>query len=161
MGTGTLPMVRSLLMIPPGQRSPCERRSAALASHEGRIHRERFNVCHADEAVVFGAVSVEVTMSNTREETIATLALLNLIRLMAAELVAGEHRKDVERLIRAMDQKLDATPIPEGTDENAARAGIAHAKALLRPYVKHVRDQAKVAQIRDAPVTLRLSKYLQ
>ena len=100
-------------------------------------------------------------MSSTREETVATLALLNLIRLLAAELVAGAHRDDVERLIRAMDQRLDTTPMPEGTDLNAARAGIVHAKELLRPYVKHVRDQAKVARIRGTPVTIRTSRFLQ
>jgi len=101
-------------------------------------------------------------MSNTSQETIATLALLNLIRLLAAELVADDQRHDVERLVQAMDRKLTATPLPRGIDVNDARAGIAHAKELLRPYVKHVRDQAKIARVRGPrPAALRSSKYLQ
>ena len=101
-------------------------------------------------------------MSNTSQETIATLALLNLIRLLAAELVADDQRHDVEKLIQAMDRKLTATPLPRGIDVNDARAGIAHAKELLRPYVKHVRDQAKIARVRGPrPAALRSSKYLQ
>jgi hypothetical protein len=99
---------------------------------------------------------------NTSQETIATLALLNLIRLLAAELVAGEQRHDVERLIQAMDRQLTATPLPRGIEVNDARAGIARAKELLRPYVKHVRDQARSARIRGPrPAALRSSKYLQ
>ena len=96
------------------------------------------------------------------QETVTILALLNLIRLLAAEFVAGEHRHDVERLILAMDRKLGATPLPRGIDVNDARAGIARARELLRPYVKHVRDHAKIARIRGQhPAGLRLSKYLQ
>jgi hypothetical protein len=34
---------------------------------------------------------------------VTTLALLNLIRLLAAELVAGEHRDDATKLIQAID----------------------------------------------------------
>jgi hypothetical protein len=101
-------------------------------------------------------------MSNTSQETIATLALLNLIRLLAAELVVDSERHDVEKLIQAMDRKLTATPLPRGIDVNDARAGIAHARELLRPYVKHVRDQAKIARVRGPrPAALRSSKYLQ
>lgn len=101
-------------------------------------------------------------MSNTSQETVATLALLNLIRLLAAALVADGRQHDVEKLIQAMDRKLTATPLPRGIDVNDARAGIAHAKELLRPYVRHVRDQAKVAQVRGPrPDALRSTKYLQ
>jgi hypothetical protein len=96
------------------------------------------------------------------QETVTTLALLNLIRLLAAELVAGEHRHDVDRLIQAMDRKLDSTPLPRGTDVNDARAGIARAKELLRPYAMHVRDQARGARIRGPrPAVPRSSRYLQ
>jgi hypothetical protein len=101
-------------------------------------------------------------MSNTSQETIATLALLNLIRLLAAELVVDGERHDVEKLIQAMDRKLGATPLPRGIDVNDARDGIARARELLRPYVKQVRDQAKIARVRGQhPAALRLSKYLQ
>ncbi|MBX9824082.1 MAG: hypothetical protein K2Y27_03710 [Xanthobacteraceae bacterium] len=101
-------------------------------------------------------------MGNTSQETVATLALLNLIRLLAAELVTDGRRHDVDKLIQAMDRKLTATPLPRGVDVNDARAGIARAKELLRPYVRQVRDQAKVARIRDPrPAALRSTKYLQ
>ena len=100
--------------------------------------------------------------SNPSQETIATLALLNLIRLLAAELVVGEQRHDVEKLIHAMDRHLTATPLPRGIDVNDARSGTARAKELLRPYVKHIRDQAKIARIGGPrPPALRSSKYLQ
>jgi hypothetical protein len=99
-------------------------------------------------------------MNEKPETTVATLALLNLVRLLAAELVVGEHRIDVERLIRAIDQKLNATPLPRGTDVNDARAGIARARELLRPHVKQLRSQARAVRI-TGPTTSRPHKYLQ
>jgi hypothetical protein len=108
-------------------------------------------------------------MSNTPDVT--TLALLNLIRLLSAELVAGQHRDDVAKLVEAMDRQLNATPLPRGIDVNDARTGIAHAKELLRPYVAQVRQQAEAVSIRDQAdttnvagdrvPTLPTSKYLQ
>ncbi|UPK33979.1 hypothetical protein IVB18_38340 [Bradyrhizobium sp. 186] len=103
---------------------------------------------------------------------VTALALLNLVRLLAAELVAGEHRDDCAKLIEAMDRKLTETPLPRGTDVNDARAGIEEARKLLRPYVLHLRDQAQAARARDQaeaalaegveiPTTLPRSKYLQ
>ena len=79
-----------------------------------------------------------------------TLALLNLIRLLAAELVAGAHRHDVEQVIAAIDRKLNFTPLPRGFDVNNARAGIQRARDLLRPYIRQVRDQARAARAADA-----------
>jgi hypothetical protein len=108
-------------------------------------------------------------MSNTPDVT--TLALLNLIRLLSAELVAGQHRDDVAKLIEAMERQLNATPLPRGIDVNDARTGIARAKQLLRPYVAHVRQQAEAVHLRDQTETteaagdrlptLPTSKYLQ
>lgn len=108
-------------------------------------------------------------MSDTSKVT--TLALLNLIRLLAAEMVAGEHRDDVTKLIQAMDRQLDATPLPRGIDVNDARVGIKQARDLLRPYVARVqelaeatraRDQASASAAgRDARPVSRSSKYLQ
>jgi hypothetical protein len=108
-------------------------------------------------------------MSDTPDVT--TLALLNLIRLLSAELVAGQHRDDVAKLIEAMDRQLNATPLPRGVDVNDARAGIAHAKELLRPYIARVRQQAEAVHLRDREEptkvardrrrTLPTSKYLQ
>lgn len=95
---------------------------------------------------------------------------MNLVRLLAAELVAGEHRDDVTKLIQAMDRQLDATPLPRGTDVNDARAGIAHVRDLLRPHISRVcdlakearaRDQAGAAQTESEPVSIARSKYLQ
>jgi hypothetical protein len=112
-------------------------------------------------------------LSDTSNATanVTTLALLNLIRLLAGEMVAGEHRDDVVKLIQAMDRQLNATPLPRGIDVNDARAGIAHARELLRPYVALVRKQAEAVQVRDraaaSPIggkarpVVRPSKYLQ
>ena len=56
-----------------------------------------------------------------------------MIRLLAAELVAGEHRDDLTKLIQAIDRQFDATPLPRGIDVNDARAGIRQAREHLRP----------------------------
>ena len=97
------------------------------------------------------------------KDSVTTIAFLNLIQLLAAELVAGEHRDDVERLIRVIDRKIDATPLPRGIDVNDARDGLAQAKTLLRPVVKRVRAQAEAVKVTDrapkmGPKTFR---YLQ
>lgn len=84
---------------------------------------------------------------------VTTLALLNLVRLLAAEMVAGAHRDDVEKLIQSMDRQLNATPLPRGIDVNDARAGIACARDLLRPYIARVRQQAEVARAHDQIAT--------
>jgi hypothetical protein len=91
---------------------------------------------------------------------VTTLALLNLIRLLSAELVAGEHRDDVAKLIEAIDRQLGATPLPRGIDVNDARAGIARAKELLRPYIAHVRDQAEAARARDHAEAIKLGELV-
>ena len=108
-------------------------------------------------------------MSDT--PSVTTLALLNLIRLLAAELVAGEHRDDVAKLIQAIDKRLDATQLPRGIDVNDARAGIRQARELLRPHIARVReladavragDHAAAASIGgDGRPILRPPKYLQ
>jgi hypothetical protein len=97
----------------------------------------------------------DITMRDAPEIDVTTLALLNLIRLLAAELVAGEHRHDVEKVIAAIDRKLNSTPLPRGTDMNDARAGITRARELLRPYVAHLRDRARAAQMKSRPRLLQ------
>ena len=82
-------------------------------------------------------------MSDPPARDVTTLALLNLIRLLAAELVAGEHRHDVERVIAAIDQKINSTPLPRGIDVIDARSGFSRARKLLRPYVARLREQAR------------------
>jgi hypothetical protein len=97
------------------------------------------------------------------KDSVTTIAFLNLIQLLAAELVAGEHRDDVERLIRAIDRKIDTTPLPRGIDVNDARDGLAQAKTLLRPVVKRVRAQAAAVKVADraATATPKTFRYLQ
>jgi hypothetical protein len=97
------------------------------------------------------------------KDSVTTIALINLVRLLAAELVAGEHRDDVERVIRAIDRKIDTTPLPRGIDVNDARAGLAEVKLLLRPVVKRVRAQAEAVKITDRikTATPRTFRYLQ
>jgi hypothetical protein len=102
-------------------------------------------------------------MAAAPQDSVTTIALLNLVQLLAAELVAGEHRDDVERLIRAIDRKIDTTPLPRGVDVNDARDGLAQAKTLLRPVVKRVRAQAEAVKVTDrAPKTgPKTFRYLQ
>ena len=100
-------------------------------------------------------------MNNAPEANVTTLALLNLIRLLAAELVAGAHRHDVEKVIAAIDHKLNSTPLPRGIDVNDARAGIARARDLLRPHVAHLRQQAREARVADSLKASRVPRLLQ
>jgi hypothetical protein len=100
-------------------------------------------------------------MINSPENSVTVLALLNLIRLLAAELVAGEHRHDIDRVIAAIDRKLNSTPLPRGIDVNDARAGIARARELLRPYVANLREQARAARLGDISKTTRAPRLLQ
>lgn len=101
--------------------------------------------------------------SKDPKDLVTTIALLNLIQLLSAELVAGEHRDDVERLIRAIDRKIDATPLPRGIDVNDARAGLARVKTLLRPVVKRVRAQAEAVKVADRATAAgsKTFRYLQ
>jgi hypothetical protein len=80
---------------------------------------------------------------------VTTLALLNLVRLLTAELVAGEHRDDITKVLSAIDRQLSDTPLPRGVDVNDARAGIAQARELLRPYIARVRELAEATRARD------------
>ncbi len=75
--------------------------------------------------------------------------LVHLVRLLAAELVAGKHRDDVEEIIHAIDRKIDQTPLPRGVDVNDARAGFLEAKKLLAPVCKALRAQAAEARFSD------------
>jgi hypothetical protein len=100
-------------------------------------------------------------MINSPQNSVTVLALLNLIRLLAAELVAGEHRHDIDRVIAAIDRKLNSTPLPRGIDVNDARAGIARARELLRPYVANLREQARAARLGDISKTTRAPRLLQ
>jgi hypothetical protein len=88
----------------------------------------------------------EDSMVRDPKAAVSTQALLNLVRLLAAELVAGVHRHDVDKLIQAIDRKLDATPLPGGTPVEDARMGIADARKMLGPHLKRLRVQARIAR---------------
>ncbi|OYX70238.1 MAG: hypothetical protein B7Y95_16220 [Rhizobiales bacterium 32-66-11] len=70
-------------------------------------------------------------------------ALLNLIRLLGAELVAGKHRDDVDHLERALRAKLNF--VRDGVDKDDAEAGLALAHQLLTPVLRQIRAQAHLA----------------
>jgi hypothetical protein len=84
------------------------------------------------------------------EATVTVSVLLNLIRLLGAELVAGEHRDQVDRVVAAILTKASATPLPDHTSDEAARIGIAEARSLLMPVVARIRVQAERARLLDA-----------
>ena len=95
------------------------------------------------------------------KDLVTTAALVHLVQLLAAEMVAGEHRDDIDRLVRAMDKKIDATPLPRGVDVNDARAGLVQVTALLRPVLRRVRAQAQAVRIADRSPALKQSRSLQ
>jgi hypothetical protein len=82
------------------------------------------------------------------ESKVVVAALLNLVRLLAAEMVAGEgQHHDAERLLAAIDRKLNDTPLPGDTKLEVARAGIRRTRALLAPVAVQIKLQAaKVAE---------------
>jgi hypothetical protein len=84
-------------------------------------------------------------------------ALLYIVRLLAAELVAGEHRHDVDTLVRAIDRKIGITPLPRGVDINDAREGFKNVRQLLRPVVEIIRSQAANARFEDATKNIQTS----
>jgi hypothetical protein len=88
----------------------------------------------------------------TPEATVTVTVLLNLIRLLGAELVAGEHRDRVDRVVNAILAKASATPLPEPTTPEAARIGIAEARSLLMPVIERIKIQAERAHLLDAAV---------
>jgi len=88
-------------------------------------------------------------MSETLETKIKEAALLHLVRLLGAELVAGKHRDDVEEIIRAIDRKIEQTPLTRGIDVNDARAGFLAARKALAPVCKALRSQAAEARFSD------------
>ena len=88
-------------------------------------------------------------MPEARKPDIEIAVLAHLVRLLAAELVAGKHRDDVEEVIRAIDRKIDQTPFPRGIDVNDARNGFAAARQLLIPICQALRAQAADARFSD------------
>jgi selenophosphate synthetase-related protein len=87
------------------------------------------------------------------EAKVVVSALLHLVRLLAAEMVVGEGpRREVERLIAAIDRRLNDTPLPGDTRLDTAREGIRQTRELLLPMVMQLRKQ--VAQAGEAKLSL-------
>lgn len=92
------------------------------------------------------AGSEESRQETSDESKVIVAALLNLVRLLAAEMVAGEGaHHDVDRLLAAIDRKLNDTPLPGDTRLEVARAGIRRTRALLAPVAAQIRHQAAKA----------------
>ncbi len=80
------------------------------------------------------------------EAKVVVAGLLHLVRLLAAELVVGEGpRQDIERLIAAIDRRLNDTPLPGDTRLDTARNGLRQTRELLIPVVMQLRKQAAQA----------------
>src|SRR4051794_9914858 len=83
------------------------------------------------------------------ETRTALAALLHIIRLMGAELVAGQHRDDVELLVKAIKTKLNALQAPENTSETDFVKGIEMAHGLVRQIFDELREKSERALLRD------------
>jgi predicted RNA binding protein with dsRBD fold (UPF0201 family) len=80
------------------------------------------------------------------EAKVVVSALLHLVRLLGAEIVVGEGpRQDAERLIAAIDRRLNDTPLPGDTRLDTARNGLRQTRELLLPVVMQLRKQAAQA----------------
>ena len=80
------------------------------------------------------------------EAKVSVAALLHIVRLLAAEIVVGGGpRQDVERLIAAIDRRLNDTPLPGDTRLDTARNGLRQTRELLLPVVTQLRQQAAQA----------------
>jgi len=89
---------------------------------------------------------------------VTVAALLHLIRLLGAELVAGEHRDDVEFLIKAIQAKLKSTRLPKDTSRSDIEEGLLNASQLLAPVFEDLRDKAMRAQWHDRLVSVPTSQ---
>jgi hypothetical protein len=89
-------------------------------------------------------------MTSTAGETEVTLlALLHLIRLMGAELVAGQHRDDVEVLVKAVETKLRMARFPADTSNQDISEGLEHAQRMLQPIFDELRARSEKAHLTD------------
>ena len=71
-------------------------------------------------------------------------ALLHLVRLLSAELVAGKHREDINRVESAIRAKVNQIAV-QGVSAEAVARGLAYAHELLEPVLANVRAQAASA----------------
>jgi len=88
----------------------------------------------------------------TRDEvTIAALA--HMVRLLCAELVAGQHRDDINILESAVRSKLNVAV--SGASPEILAAGLKRAHEVLTPALISVRAQVAVALKNDAALAAR------
>ena len=85
-------------------------------------------------------------MLTADEVTIAALA--NMVRLLCAELVAGQHRDDINLLESAVRSKLNVA-VNDATPEILA-AGLKRAHEVLTPVLLNVRAQVAGGLENDA-----------
>jgi hypothetical protein len=85
-------------------------------------------------------------MLTADEVTIAALA--NMVRLLCAELVAGQHRDDINLLESAVRSKLNVA-VNDATPEVLA-AGLKRAHEVLTPVLINLRAQVAVGLENDA-----------
>lgn len=85
-------------------------------------------------------------MCTSDEVTIAALA--NLVRLLCAELVAGQHRDNVNVVESAIRSKLNVAV--NGATPQILAAGLKRAHEVLTPVLNNVRAQAAAALENDA-----------
>ena len=77
-------------------------------------------------------------------------ALLHLVRLLSAELVAGKHREDINRVESAIRAKVNQIAV-QGVSAEAVARGLAYAHELLGPVLANVRAQAASANAAKLP----------
>jgi hypothetical protein len=87
-------------------------------------------------------------MRTADQVTIAALA--NMVRLLCAELTAGQHRDDVETVIGAVRAKLNVV-VTDASPEILVE-GLKRAHEALNPVLAQVRAQAAEARQKDMAV---------
>jgi hypothetical protein len=119
---------------------------ARITGKGSTLASEKEYVWHARRNAL-GENFMSPSETNCPEETkVVVAALLHLIRLLAAEMVAGEGpHHDAERLLAAIDRRLNDTPLPGDTRLDVARAGLRQTRALLGPVAAQIRKQAAKA----------------
>jgi hypothetical protein len=101
---------------------------------------ERSGVVSRDDECVFAIQQIAGAFNETGSVTPA--ALLNLLRLMGAELVLNQGRCDTERLEQVVRTKIGQFLSP--SNQTAQQAGLAYAKHLVEQLMAQIRVQAQL-----------------
>jgi hypothetical protein len=81
--------------------------------------------------------------STPEANAVALASLVKLVGLLAAELVAGRHRDDIDLLEKSVRQKLHASV--DGISPEATAEGVALAHSLVEPILRSLRVRAQEA----------------